>query len=777
VVSNRFVGSSVPRREDDRLLRGQGRFVADLVRPGALHVAFVRSVLPHAEITVRADVARGHPGVALVMTGAELARHARSLPVLHRPDAAFVEASGFVMPDVSMPVLAVDRVRYVGEPIVAVVATSRAIAEDAAELVEVDYEPLPVIHDAAHALGDDAVVLHESAPGNLAAALCFEHGDVAGAAARAAVTVEDSYRLGRHSGIPLECRGVVASVDHRRSRVELWTSSQVPHLVRRLVCASTGWRTDELRVAVPEVGGGFGPKANVYSEEVVVAVLARLLGREVAWLEDRAEHMVASAQARDQVHATRLSVDQAGRILAWEDDYLIDVGANSLWTGGIIANTALHVLGAYRIPAFRIAGRAAYTTKTPVAQYRGAGRPEACFALERSLDAAARKLGISAVEIRRRNLLDRTDLPHSRPMPYRDGVPIVYDGADYLACLEACVAALGPEAVDRVQADHPDRLVGYGVATYVEATGRGPYESASVRLTPSGTFAVAAGSASAGQSHETTLAQVAADALCTDLACVVAVNGDTDAIAEGIGTFASRSAVLAGSAVHLAATELVRRARHLVAQLLDVPAADVHVTAGGFRAGDGRHVGWSELALELAPGGRLDHEPPLEVLHRFSPPTVTWTMGAHAAVVTVDPDTGGCSVVRYAVAHETGESIHPQVVDGQIVGGVAQGIGGALFEEFRYSEEGQPESMTFADYLLPGTLEVPDVEIVHLHAGTDRNPLGIKGVGESGTIPVYAVLAGAIDDALGKTAPRMTATPMTPEVVRASLRTVERRDR
>jgi carbon-monoxide dehydrogenase large subunit len=776
-VSGRFVGTSVPRREDDRLLRGRGRFVADMVRADTSHVAFVRSTQAHARIEVRAERARAHPGVLLVLTGADLARQVRSLSVLHRPDAAFVAASGFVMPDVAMPVLAVDRVRYVGEPLAAVVASSRAVAEDAMELVEVDYEPLPVVMGVAEALAPDAPVVHDSAPGNLAAALRFEDGDVPGAVSRAAVAVEESYRMGRHSGIPLECRGVVAGYDFRRARVELWTSSQVPHLVRRLVCGATGWRTDELRVAVPEVGGGFGPKANVYSEEVVLAVLARLLKREVTWIEDRAEHMVASAQGRDQIHATRLSVDGKGRILAWEDDYLVDVGAHSLWTGGIIANTALHALGAYRIPAFRISGRAAYTNKSPVAQYRGAGRPEACFALERSLDAAARELGISPTEIRRRNLLDRSDLPHPRPMPYRDGVPIVYDGADYLACLDACVDALGPEALETVRAEYPDRLVGYGIATYVEATGRGPYESASVRLTPSGTFVVAAGSASAGQSHETTLAQVAADALCTDMSCVVALEGDTDVIPEGIGTFASRSAVLAGSAVHLAATDLLVRARTLVARLVGESVEAVHSAPGGFRTQGGQQMSWADLAAELAPGGRLHDEPPLEATHRFSPPTVTWTMGAHAAVVTVDPDTGICAVVRYAVAHETGEALHPQVVDGQIVGGVAQGIGGALLEEFRYTDDGQPVSVTFADYLLPGMLDVPEVEAVHLHAGTDRNPLGIKGVGESGTIPVYAVVAGAIDDALGGVAPRMTGTPMTPAVIRAAVRSTERGDR
>jgi carbon-monoxide dehydrogenase large subunit len=773
-VTGRFVGTSVPRREDDRLLRGDGRFVADLVRPGTLQVAFVRSSAAHADFRVDVEQARRHPGVVLAMTGAELAQYARPLPTLHRPSAAFVEATAFVMPDVGLPPVAVDRVRYVGEPVAVVVAHDRYLAEDAAELVEVEYEPLPVVVDAAAALADGAPQLHGDAPGNLAARIRVQHGDVDLARAAAGVTVTGSYSIGRHSGVPLECRGVLASWDHRGSRVEMWTSSQVPHLVRQGVCAATGWRTDELRVAVPDVGGGFGPKASVYGEEVVLAVLARQLRRDVVWLEDRSEHMVSSAQARDQVHRTALTVDADGRILSWEDDYEVDVGAQSLWTGGIIANTALHLLGPYGIPAFRITGRAAYTNKTPVAQYRGAGRPEACFALERSLDAAARPLGLSPVEVRRRNLLNREQLPYSVPVPYRDGVPIVYDGADYVACLEACVQALPEASVQAVRLQHPGMRVGYGVAAYIEGTGRGPYESGAVTLQPSGTFLVAAGSASAGQSHETTLAQVAADALCTEPACVTVINGDTDAVAHGIGTFASRSAVLAGSAVHLAAEELTERARVLAARLLDVPSQDVRPFQGQLRTSDGRSVSWAELAAELAPGGRLQDEPPLQVSRRFSPPTVTWTMGVHAAVVVVDPDTGATRIARYVVAHETGESINPQVVDGQVIGGVAQGVGGALLEEFRYSAEGQPLSVTFADYLLPGAPDVPDVQILHLYAGTDRNPLGIKGIGESGTIPVYAVVASAIDDALGPDAPPMAATPMAPAVVRAAVRASQR---
>lgn len=769
-VTQRFVGQSVARREDDRLLRGKGRFVADLASPATLQIAFVRSSQAHARIRIDVAAAREQSGVVLVLTGDELALYAGPLPMLHRPNAAFAEVTAFELQQSRLPNLATDRVHYVGQPVVAVVALDRATAEDAAELVEVDYDPLSVLLSPSAALAEGAPQLHEAAPRNLAARILVQNGSVSDARDLAFVTVRETYRMGRHSGVPLECRGSFGTYDHRRARVELWTSTQIPHMVRDAICSATGWGTDELRVAAPDVGGGFGPKANVYGEEVVVAVIARLLGREVIWIEDRWEHLVAAAQGRDQVHDAMLSVDADGRILAWEDEFKIDVGANSLWVAGIIANTALHILGGYRIPTFQIRGEAAYTNKTPVAQYRGAGRPEACFVLERSLDSAARAVGISPAEIRRRNLLGPEDLPYSQPVPYRDGVPIVYDGADYRRCLEACLEALPADAIEEERAKAPEALVGYGIATYVEATGRGPYESASVHLNSSGTFHVAAGSASAGQGHETTLGQVAADALGTDPSCIRVVNGDTDAIAFGIGTFASRSAVLAGSAVHIAAGKVVERGAQLAGRLLQVAPEVVDQVAGGFRAPDGRNVTWAALAAALAPGGELEDEESLEVTARFAPPTVTWTMGVHAGIVKIDPDTGLCSVVRYAVAHETGPSIHPQIVDGQVIGGVAQGIGGALLEEFRYTDQGQPVSTTFAEYLLPCTTDVPQVEVVHVHGGTDRNPLGIKGVGESGTIPVYAVIAAAVDDALGIDAPRMRATPITPDVLRAAAR-------
>jgi carbon-monoxide dehydrogenase large subunit len=741
-----WVGAAVRRSEDARLLAGRGTYVADMAGRDTLHAAFVRSDRPHARITVDAREARAAAGVVAVHTGADLAGRVGPIPMLTKPDPDFTAATGFTMVDPALPCLATDRVRYVGEPVAVVVAGSRHAAEDAAELVDVAYDPLEPVLDAASALA--APPLHPHLDANLAAEITCAFGDVAAGHAGAAVTIEQTYRMGRHGGVPLECRGVLARTVG--GRLEVWTSSQIPHQVRTAICAATGWDADSVRVAVPDVGGGFGTKANVYGEEIVIAYVAHELGRGVLWAEDRAEHLVSGAQGRDQTHRARLSVDADGRVLAWEDDFLIDLGAGSLWAAGIIANTAIHLAGPYRIPAFRAHGRAAFTNKTIVAQYRGAGRPEACFALERSLDLAARELGIDPVEIRRRNVLTAADLPYALPLPYRDGVPISYDGGDFAACLDAAVELVPEAEVARLRAAHPGLAVGAGVACYVEATGRGPFESGRVRLTPGGGFAVAAGSASAGQGHETTLAQVAADALGVRPDEVAVRVGDTDAVREGVGTFASRSAVLAGNAVHEAAGRLAEEARVRAAGMLGVDAEKVEPGPGGFAiAGTETGVTWAEVAAEG----------PLDEVVLFRPPTVTWTMGAHVAVVGVDAETGVTGVLAYGVAHEGGVEINPMIVEGQVRGGVAQGIGGALLEEYAYDQDGQPASTTFAAYLLPGASEVPDVAVTHRMAWTDRNPLNVRGVGESGTIAVYPAVAAAVDAALGTT---VTTTPITP---------------
>lgn len=730
------------------MLGGRGHFVADL-SAGAHHVVFLRSTEPHADIT-RIDTAAATrmPGVIGVFTADDLGMAGACIPSLTTPDESFTAATSLKLAEQRLPVIASDRVYFVGQPVAAVIAEDRYRAEDAAEAIEVDYVSRPAVADPAEALQPRSPVLFDHLDSNAAARIHFAFGDPKSAFTRAAAVVSGTYRMNRHGAVPLECRGVIADFDVRRQRVEITTSTQVPHMVRNAICAVTGWSQADVVVSVPDVGGGFGTKANVYAEEILLARLARETRRRLIWVEDRQEHLVASAQGRDQIHHTRLAVDEQGRILAWADDFVVDIGAGSLWVAGIVANTAIHLLGPYRVPAAEISGRAALTNKTLVAQYRGAGRPEATFALERSLDAAARELGLSGVEIRRRNLLTSDDLPYPRPIPYRDGVPIEYDGGDYRACLESVLEALPRDEIARCAAEHPQYRIGYGLSSYLEATGRGPHETARIRLSPDGRFEVTAGAASAGQGHETVFAQVAAEALAVPMEQVIYTPGDTEWLPEGVGTFASRSAVLAGSAVHRAARELVGSAIDRVARLIGADPDDVQYRDGCFSVGGRPALDWADLVRAAGVGGALETGGMLDVsaVHRVS--TVTWTMGVHAAIVGVHRRTGIVKVLRYAVSHEGGREINPQIVEGQIIGGVAQGIGGTLFERWAYSEAGQPQSTTFAAYHLPLTTDVPRVRVRHLHVDTPANPLGVRGVGESGTIAVYAAVASAVDDAL-----------------------------
>lgn len=752
------------RREDDRMLGGNGRFLADHAA-GAQHVVFIRSTQPHAKITgIDTAAAEQMPGVHGVFTADDLDLAHTPIPALTTPDPDFTAATSLVLAEQQLAILAADRVHYVGQPIAVVVADDRYLAEDAAEHVVVSYQALPPVVDVATALDTAAPVLFDHLPDNEAARLEYEFGNPALAFDVAAHVVEDTYRMERHGAVPLECRGVLAEYTAALGRVELSTSTQIPHMVRNAICSVTGWTPDLVKVSVPDVGGGFGTKANVYAEEVVLAVLAQRVRRRLIWIEDRQEHLISSAQARDQTHRARLAVDADGRILAWDVDFVVDIGAGSLWVAGIVANTAVHLLGPYRVPAVHVRGRAALTNKTLVAQYRGAGRPEATFSLERSLDAAAAAVGISGAEIRRRNLLTARDMPYPRPIPYRDGVPIVYDGGDYLACLESVQEALPPSEVDVCMLQHPDHHIGYGLASYLEATGRGPHETARARLLPDGRFEVTAGAASAGQGHETVFAQVAADALEVPLDRVRYVPADTERLPEGVGTFASRSAILAGSAVHQACRELVELASARAGALLGGRRAGY--AHGRFSAGEDM-LGWDELAAASRVGGAGENGAALDVTSVYRVRTVTWTMGVHAVIVGVHRRTGIVKVLRYAVSHEGGREINPRIVEGQIVGGVAQGIGGALFEAWRYSPSGEPTSTTFAAYHLPLTTDVPDVIVNHLAVDTPANPLGVRGAGESGTIAVYPAVAAAVDDATGDRL-RVTSTPIrTADVCRA----------
>lgn len=755
-----LVGRGVDRVDLDPLLDGSARFVADLAPPESLHVAFVRGELAAARITgVDTTAAQAAPGVVRVLTGAELAQHVQPIrpPVNSRPPEQFREFYRVRSFPRHIPCLAVDEIRYIGEPIAAVVAIDRYRAEDAAALITVDYEPRAAVADVADALAPNAPLVHSDLDSNLAVSLTLNKGEPVVAPAEDLVVVEGEYRIARQTGLSIECRGVFATPED--GRMSVWSSTQVPFILHQLLCAATGWDPADVRVRAPEVGGGFGPKASVYAEEVVVPWLARELGRPVVWLEDRYENLTSATQARDNLHRSRLTVDRGGRIVCWEDDFLVDLGVHNFWMVGVVANTVMHLLGAYRIPSARIRGRGVFSNKTPSAQYRGAGRPEASFALERSLDLAAARLGITPQKIRQVNVLGEDDLPYPQGVPYRDGVAIVYDGHDYSRVLDAGISLISEEELARLKsAAAPHERVGFGVGLYVEATARGPAEpeTARVRLNLDGTLAVATGTGPSGQAHRTVFAQVAAEAAGVELDQIVVVVADTDAVPQGLGSFASRSAVVAGSAVLVAVEQAVAAGREALAELLD--ADQVEAAPGGFLMVDtGRRVGWAELARILAAAGR----PLIDETTTFAPPTVTWTMGAHAAAVVVDTETGAVTVTRYGVAHETGPSLNPRIVDGQLRGGVAQGIGGALLERVDHDASAQPLSATLADYLVPEATDVPEIRLAHLDVPSRLNPLGIRGVGESGVIASGSAIAAAVDDALAEYGVHVARHPMT----------------
>jgi carbon-monoxide dehydrogenase large subunit len=748
-----LVGQDVDRVDIAPLLDGSGQFLADIVPAGALHAAFVRSTLAAGEILgVDTSAAEQSPGVVRVVTGAELAQHVQRIrpPSNSKPPDRFRNFYHLRSFPRTIPPLAVDEVRYVGEPVAVVIASDRYLAEDAAALVRVDYEERGAVVDVADALDPDAPVVHSDLDSNLAVSLAMTKGEIPDD--DELVVVEGEYRIARQSGLSIECRGVLAYPEED-GRLSVWSSTQVPFIVRQVICGATGWSPDEVRVRAPEVGGGFGPKATAYAEEVVIPWVARDIGRPVVWVEDRYENLTAATQARDNLHHTRLTVDRTGRIVAWEDDYVVDLGVHNFWMVGVVANTAMHLLGAYRIPNARITGKGIFSNKTPTAQYRGAGRPEAAFALERSLDEAAARLGITAVKARQLNILGPDDLPYPQGTPYRDGVDIVYDGKDYSRVLAAAMELVGEDDVAELKRTAaPHERVGFGLGVYMEATARGPSEpeTARVRLRSDGKLEVSTGTGPSGQAHKTVFAQIAADEARVGMADIVVITADTDMVPQGLGSFASRSAVVAGSAVKHAVEQAVDAAEKALTELLG-PAVSA---PGGFLVGD-RHVPWAQVAALTE----------INEVHTFAPPTVTWTMGVHAVAVVVDTEVGSVRVVRYGVAHETGPSLNPRVVNGQLRGGVAQGIGGALLERVTHDPAGQPQSVTLAEYLVPETTDVPVVRLAHLESPSKLNPLGIKGVGESGIVASSAAIAGAIDNALEEFGVHVARNPMTSDYI------------
>ena len=752
----KFVGDRHLRKEDPRLLTGRGRYVGDIALPGMLHVALVRSPHAHARILgVDAARAREHPGVVDVVTFADLGHSARTLPMV--PPHPELRGMNFAP-------LAGDRARFVGEPVAAVVADSRYAAEDARELIAVDYEPLP----SAQTLAPGAPPVHDEIRDNVAGRVTLARGDV-DAALRASPRVASlSLTIGRGGGQPMETRGLVADWNAALGQLTVWASSQVPHQIRQFVADLLDLVPHQVRVIAPDVGGGFGAKLIVYPEDVLIPFLARRLGRPVRWLEDRLEHMLAATQEREQEHEVTVGFDDAGRVHALRDRFVHDTGAYTPRGLVVPLLTASMLTGPYRIPAVESSFESRYTHRVPVTPYRGAGQPQAVFVIERVLDLVARETGRDRANVRLANLVRPDDMPWDTGLPnYRGSGHVILDSGDVPAVVRRALEASGYDALrdDAARARVDGRLVGVGVACYVELTGVGPFESARVRVDAAGRIAAWSGVTTQGQGLETTLAQIVADELGVTPEDVAVVAGDTAGVEHGTGSFASRAALVGGTAIALAARDVRDKARVLAARALGCDVADLEQGGASFadRGRPDHRVTFAELArLAGAATAALGVEPGLESTRFFQPADMTYSSGAHVALVEVDPLSALVRILGYWTSHDSGRLINPMVVEGQIHGAVALGIGSALLEEVRYDESGQLHAGTYMDYLLPTATDVPNMAIDHLETLSPLNPLGMKGVGESGALPVPAVLASAIDDALGPHGGRVTRMPLGP---------------
>jgi carbon-monoxide dehydrogenase large subunit len=772
----RYFGAAVRRREDPRFLRGEARYVDDVTLPGLLHAAFVRSPHAHARIgRLDATAARAMPGVAAVFTFADLARWLKPLPLFGAAPPGLAAAVRFEIRQAPQYALARDRVRHVGEAVAMVVADSPARAEDAAARVEVEWQALPAAVDMVDAAEPGAPLVHADWATNVAVAFTHAIGDVARAFTAADAVFTETFRIQRHVGMPLETRGVVAVWDRRDQTLTTWNSTQVSHFVQQGLTTALELPPHRIRVIAPDLGGGFGTKASGYAEDVLVPLAARQLDRPVKWIESRQEHMASAAHARHQTHHISLAARRDGTILGVRDRIWLDLGAYNVWGIVLPYNTVAHLLGPHRVRDLHVEVQGVVTHKTPNAPYRGAGRPETVFAMDRAVDGLARQLGLDPAEIRRRNYLTAQDLPWDLGMPYRDGNPLVYDSGDFRAALDAAVEASGYAAFRREQPALRARGVwrGIGISGYVEGTAIGPFEGARVTLDLTGRALVATGAVNSGQGHETSFAQVAADALGIPLDWVTVVGGDTAAVPFGVGTFASRSAVTAGSSIVEAARTVRGKVVAAAAALLEAAEADVEIEDGqvfvrGSRASAvplGRVI-QAAIPTFARPGVT---PPDFEATAYHHVPTVTYASAVHVAQVEVDPDSGGVRLLRYVVAHDCGTVINPMIVEGQVHGGVAQGVGGGLLEEMAYDETGQLLSGSLMDYGVPRADDLPLIECVHLEYPSPRNPLGAKGLGEGGAISPPAAIANAIDDALAPLGVRITATPVLPARVRQAI--------
>jgi carbon-monoxide dehydrogenase large subunit len=754
-----FIGRSVTRLEDRPLVTGRGAFAADIAFPRMLHMRVVRSDHAHGRIvSIDTTAALVVPGVTAVWTSAEVAE----IPPI---DFRLTRIEGLT--PYRQPILARERVRYVGEPVAVVFASDSYVAEDAAELVAIEVEGLPLVLDASAAPGE-----FDAGHSTEAATLEKSYGDVAVAFCNAAVVVELDLAVGRHSGVPLETRGAIADYDPARDVLELYGAAKVPHWNRDNIARMLRRSPASVHLLEGHVGGGFGIRGELYPEDVLVCLAALRFGLPVKWIEDRREHLIAANHSRQQRHKVRAAVDAGGRILAMDDEFFHDQGGYVRTHAATVPDLAAAMLpGPYHVPAYRAIGRVRLTNKTPCGTYRAPGRFETTFVRERLMDAIAARLSIDRVEVRRRNLIGKGEMPHRRPLATL-GTEVVLDSGDYAGLLDKALAAANWRDVqDELKRRRADgECIGAGLALFVEKSGLGPFDGVRVSVDSSGMVEVVTGAASLGQGIETVVAQICADALGVDYRCVRVVHGRTDRIAFGMGAFASRATVMTGEATRRAAVDVRAKAIDVAAELMQQDAGALAVVDGRVvRSGtDGPSIPLGEVAKALEPTSKVlgERSPGLSAEGWFFSDHMTYPYGVHVAVVKVDHETGGVTIERYVLAYDIGRAVNPMLIEGQLAGGFAQGIGGALLEEFRYDERGEPLSVNFADYLMPTAREVPALDVLlREDAPSPLNPLGLKGAGEGGVNAVGAAIAAAIDDAIGIPG-AITQLPVTPQRLR-----------
>ncbi|MPZ68195.1 MAG: molybdopterin-dependent oxidoreductase [Actinobacteria bacterium] len=736
---------------------------------GELHMRIVRSPVAHARIThIDVEAALELPGVVAIWTGRDTAE----IPPIDFRQEGLTDLYPY-----RQPILAEREVRYVGEPLAAVFARDPYAAEDAADLVFVDFDELDVVVDPR---ADPAPFDEDS--DTEAALVNVSYGDVeaAFAAAHRRVTVEVS--VGRHTGVPMETRGALAVREHH-GRIVMYGAAKVPHYNRQAIALMLGLGIDDVVLREGHVGGGFGVRGELYPEDVLVCLAALRLNAPVKWIEDRKEHLVATNHSRDQVHVIEAAVDADGFITAVRDEFWLDQGAYVRSHAATVPNlTAAMLPGPYVIPAYECRGHIRLTNKTPAGTYRAPGRYEGTFARERLLDAVAAELGEDPIVTRRRNLIAHEDMPFARPIRAL-GTEMEYDSGDYPSILEKTLAYVDDKGLcaelDERRAS--EEWVGLGFAFFVEKSGLGPYEGARIDVDDDGGIRVVTGAASMGQGVETAIAQVCGDVLDVSVDGIRVVHGQTDEIDYGLGAFASRVTVMTGTATQMAARALLVKAREAAAHLLEADPADIGMVAGNLEVvgAPERRVSLAEVARSLDPSGakRTGMVPTLSAEAWFTTEHMTYPYGVHAALVRVDEWTGGVEILRYVVAYDIGKAVNPMLVRGQIVGGAAQGLGGALLEEFVYSDDGQPLATSFMDYLLPTVTEMPPVDVLLLEdAPTPLNPMGVKGAGEGGTTAFGAAVAAAIDDALDAPG-AVTRLPVSPERLRKVICNIQRSPR